>query len=140
MNINRLTLLTILGLLMVLSLLKGPLPVVLAQYEIKEMTPELKTALDSRRARKAKLDEFKQKGVLGENNYGYVEVLSADSEAKSLADAENSDRKVIYETIAKQHNLAGAMDTIEKVFAQEQRDRAQSGDKIQDESGRWVTK
>ncbi len=140
MNVNRLTLLVVMAFLMALSLLKGPLPSVMAQYEIKELTPELKTALDSRRARKGTLDELKQKGVLGENNHGYVEVLSADPAAKSLAAAENRDRKVIYETIAQQHGLEGAMDTIEKVFAQEQRDRAQPGDKVQDESGRWTTK
>ena len=140
MNINRMTLLTVLGLLMVLSLLKGPIPSVMAQYEIKEMTPALKTALDSRRARKEQLNELKQKGVLGENNHGYIEVISAGSEAQSVADDENHDRKIIYETIAEQHNLSGAMDTIESVFAQEQRDRAKAGDKIQDESGRWMTK
>ena len=140
MNVNRLTLLTILGLLMVLSLLKGPIPSVMAQYEIKELTPELKIALDGRRARRDQLNELKQKGVLGENNHGYVEVIADSSEARSVADAENHDRKIIYETIAKQHNLSGAMDTIESVFAQEQRDRARPGDKIQDESGRWMTK
>jgi uncharacterized protein len=140
MNFNRLILLTAMGLLMVVSLVKGPLPDVAAQYEIKEFTPELKSALDARRARREQLNTLKQQGVIGETNRGYVEVLSPSAEADSVAQDENRDRKVIYETIARQHNLTGEIGTIEKVFAQEQRDRAQSGDKVQDEGGRWTTK
>ncbi len=111
-----------------------------AGYEIKEMTPELKSALDGRKARHDELNELKHRGFIGENNRGYVEVLTNDESARGLADTENRDRKMIYQTIAKQHNLTDSLPTIEKVFAQEQFDRAQPGDKIQNENGEWITK
>jgi len=112
-----------------------------ATYDIKEMTPEVKAALDNRRNRFDSLRQFKTKGLIGENNRGYVEVLQDNSEAKSLAEAENKDRKFIYQTIVKQNNLPeNALATIEEVFAQVQRDKASQGDKIQQPNGQWITK
>ena len=110
------------------------------KYDIKEMTPEVKTALEDRRSRFDQLKSLKAKGLVGENNRGYVEALGNDSAAGSLVDSENNDRRVIYKTIEVQNNLSGALGTIEKVFAQVQRDKASPGDKVQDEDGRWVTK
>ena len=110
------------------------------KYSIKEMTPEVQAALDNRRDRFEKLKQFKARGVVGENNHGYVEVLGNDILGKAVVDAENKDRKIIYQTIAEQNDLKGAVDVIEKVFAQVQRDKAASGDKIQQEDGSWVNK
>lgn len=111
-----------------------------AQYEIKEMTPEVKTALENRRNRFDELQALETRGVLGENNRGYVEVLQDNPEARALVEAENKDRRLIYQTIEKQNNLTNALETIEKVFAQVQREKASPGEKIQLEDGRWVTK
>ncbi len=110
------------------------------KYDIKEMTPEVKSALENRRNRFDQLKELKAKGVVGENNRGYVELLGNDSSAGSLVESENQDRKVIYQAIEVQNNLSGARETIEKVFAQVQRDKASPGDKIQTEDGKWVVK
>lgn len=110
------------------------------KYDIKEMTPEVKAALENRRSRFDELKSLKAKGVVGENNRGYVEALKNDSSVKGLVENENADRRVIYKTIEVQNNLSGAMETIEKVFAQVQRDKASSGDKIQAEDGAWVAK
>ena len=111
-----------------------------AKYSIKSMTPEVEAALDGRRNRFDQLNELKTKGLVGENNKGYVEALSEDKDAKVLAKAENADRKVIYATIADQNGLTEAIETIEKVFAQVQRDKAEAGQKVQTEDGEWVTK
>lgn len=113
-----------------------------ASYDIKEMTPEVKSALDSRRGRFEQLSALKAAGKVGENNKGYVEVLSGGGVgAEGLVSAENSDRKTIYKTIVAQNGLPGdALSTVEKVFAQVQRDKAASGDSIQNESGAWVKK
>lgn len=109
-------------------------------YDIKEMTPAVKAALDGRKDRFDQLRELKSKGMVGENNRGYVEVLENNAQAESLADAENADRKFIYKAIEQQNNLTNAMGAIEKVFAQVQRDKAMPADKIQDENGNWVSK
>ena len=110
-------------------------------YDIKELTPEVKSALDSRRERFDSLKQLKAQGTIGENNRGYVDALTADKNAKELAAAENKDRKFIYQTIAEQNGLpADAVSTIENVFAQVQRNKAVAGDKIQGSDGSWSVK
>ena len=110
-------------------------------YDIKEMTPQIKSALESRRNRFEMLRAFKERGSIGENNSGYVTLLVDDPEAKALVGEENNDRRLIYKTIVEQNNLsADALATIESVFAQEQRERANPGEKIQEAGGRWITK
>jgi len=107
-------------------------------YDIKEMTPAVKAALESRKSRFSELRALKSQGVVGENNRGYVQALSDGAEVKALVNAENKDRKFVYEAIVEQNGLdASALTTVEKVFARVQRDKAAAGDKVQDENGGW---
>ncbi|MCC7300881.1 MAG: DUF1318 domain-containing protein [Verrucomicrobia bacterium] len=109
-----------------------------AKYDIKEMTPAVKTALDGRKSRFSELKALKAKGQVGENNRGYVQALGGGKPVEALVAAENKDRKLVYETIVQQNRLgAGALATVEKVFAGVQREKADPGDKVQDASGRW---
>ena len=109
-----------------------------ATYDIKEMTPAVKSALDGRKSRFAELKTMKTQGVVGENNRGYVQALGGGKDVIALVAAENRDRKQVYEAIVTQNNLgAGALATVEAVFARVQRDKADPGDKVQDASGRW---
>jgi uncharacterized protein YdbL (DUF1318 family) len=110
------------------------------KYQIKQMTPEVNSALENRRSRFDQLRDLKSKGIVGETNRGYVKAIESIGDAESLVQAENDDRKIIYKTIAQQNGLEGALETIEKVFAQVQRDKAESGDKVQQEDGSWTTK
>ena len=110
------------------------------KYDIKQMTPQVQSALESRRERFDQLHTLKASGVVGEDNHGYVEALKDEGGAPSVVDAENRDRKVIYQTIAEQNGLENAVATIESVFAQVQRDKAAAGEQIQMEDGRWTTK
>ncbi|MBF0121929.1 MAG: YdbL family protein [Candidatus Omnitrophica bacterium] len=110
-------------------------------YDIKEMTPAVKSALEGRKARFSELKALKSQGLVGETNRGYVQVFGGDSTVKNLVASENKDRKAVYLAIIDQNNLgAGALDAVENVFAGVQRDKASSGDKIQDESGEWGVK
>jgi hypothetical protein len=109
-----------------------------ATYDIKEMTPAVKSALDGRKARFADLKALKTQGVVGENNRGYVETLGGDKSSKAVVAAENKDRKLVYKAIVEQNKLGpGALATVEAVFARVQRDKAEPGEKVQDASGRW---
>lgn len=137
---TRLKIFLVLNLFLTVLFFKIPGVFAEAKYNIKEMTPEVQTALDNRRSRFDQLQALKAKGTMGENNHGYVEALGNDSAAKSLAEAENRDRKFIYKTIEQQNGLSDAMETIEKVFAQVQREKANAGDKIQNEDGSWAAK
>ena len=116
--------------------------VALAQgYDIKTITPAVKAAIDARKARFSELKALKAQGLVGENNRGYVEVLGGGAEAKALVNAENANRKMVYQAIVEQNELgAGALSTVEGVFAGVQRGKAVAGEKIQDPSGNWITK
>ena len=131
---------TMLKIFMTALILAAGSTVYAAQYDIKQMTPEVQQALENRRDRFGELHALKVQGIVGENKRGYVEALQGEVAVASLADAENSDRKVIYQTIAEQNGLQGQLDIIEKVFAQVQRDKAESGDRIQNDSGQWEQK
>ena len=106
-----------------------------------ESSPELEQAINSRRARFGQLKEYKAQGWVGEDREGHVAVLGGGPEVQSLANAENQDRETIYSATLKQKGLPpGALDTIRAAFAQEQRDRAEPGEKIQVPSGEWTAK
>jgi uncharacterized protein YdbL (DUF1318 family) len=112
-----------------------------AQYDIKEMTPEIQQALDARKARFSQLRALKNQGLIGENNQGLVEALGGDASAQALVQAENADRTLIYEAIVEQHQLGAAgLEQVKAAFAEVQRDKAQAGDSIQLPSGAWSSK
>ena len=140
MNKNVIKIILLLCLMTGMAILKATPGLAETQYNIKEMTPEVQTALEARKARFEQLRALKDKGSIGESNHGYVEALTDDAQAKALAESENKDRKFIYKTIEEQNNLTDAMGIIEKVFAQVQHDKATPGDKIQTEDGQWSTK
>lgn len=133
--------LKILGILVILAAALAPLPVwAEAKYSLKEMTPEVNAALEARRGRFDNLADLKAKGMVGENNRGYLQALVSDPDVESLVAAENKDRILVYATIAGQNDLTGELGTIEKVFADVQHEKAKPGDKIQDAGGQWVAK
>ena len=133
--------LKVLGILMILAAALTPMPArAEAKYSLKEMTPEVSAALEARRARFDNLADLKSKGMVGEDDRGYIKALVSAPDVETVVDAENKDRKLVYTTIAAQNDLAGEMATIEKVFAEVQRDKAKPGEKIQDTNGQWVTK
>ena len=110
-------------------------------YDIKEMTPAVKSALEGRKARFSELKALKAQGIAGETNRGYVEALGGDKTAAKLAEMENKDRRVIYEAIVVQNDLGvRALTTVEGVFAGVQREKASVGEKVQDASGNWMSK
>ena len=110
-------------------------------YDIKVMTPEVKAALETRKARFGELKALKAQGFVGETNRGYVEALGGGAYVMTLVADENKDRKFIYQAIVDQNGLnEGALATVESVFAGVQRDKASPGDKIQDAAGKWLTK
>ena len=123
-------------------MLVGMIPTLAAaqNYDIKEMTPAIRQALDNRRARFDALEGHKQTGALGEDNRGYIAVLIPGAPANAVAADENRDRQVVYSAIADENNLSHAMGTIEGVFAGVQRDKARPGEYIQREDGQWVRK
>jgi uncharacterized protein YdbL (DUF1318 family) len=117
------------------------IPVFAAQnYDIKQMTPEVEQALNSRKARYEELQSLKSQGLVGEDSQGFVQSMSGASSGAIVA-SENRDRKIIYQAIVDQNNLgAGGMAQVKLVFGDVQREKARSGDLIQLPSGEWIKK
>ena len=107
-------------------------------------TPEVQKVLNRRHARAAELKTLKTKALIGENNKGFIAILKpSDIQAKekSLVEAENHDRKFIYNTVVMQNRLGDkGLAKVEEDFAKTHCARAMKGDFIQTPSGKWVRK
>ena len=106
-----------------------------------ELSPEAMQAVESRRQRFDRLKQLKAQGFIGEDRQGHVAALGGGAEVQSLVEAENRDREVIYEAQRQEKNLPPeAISAIREAFAAEQRQRAESGERIQSPSGEWIAK
>ena len=113
------------------------------EYRLQTKTPAVQNVLNHRKARSPELQTLKSKGLIGENNKGFLTVLkpSLQPREKSLVDAENRDRKFIYNTVVAQNHLgSGSLAKVEGEFSKTRHDRAMKGDYIQLSSGKWVRK
>jgi uncharacterized protein len=90
-------------------------------------------------ARQAEIAALKDRGVVGENNRGFVEgrgELSAQE--NSQVAAENSDRGILYAAVASQTN--GTPDQAGRARAKKIAENSRPGVWLQDESGNWHKK
>jgi uncharacterized protein YdbL (DUF1318 family) len=86
-----------------------------------------------------RLEALWQAAKIGENNEGYIEArtdLSLDE--KQLVEAENSDRKVVYQAIARSTESTPKQVGVQR--AAQISNRAAKGLWLQDASGRWYRK
>lgn len=82
--------------------------------------------------------DLKAKGIVGENNQGYLAFVTGKKAQENIIASENQDRKTIYSHIAKQQNTS--LKLVEKRRAIQLADRAKSGEFIQKSNGTWVKK
>ncbi len=111
-----------------------------SKYSIKKMTTKVQQALNGRKARFEMIRALKTEGSVGETNDGYLKSIRPGDKVKDIVAQENEDRRIIYKTIIAQNDLRGALDAVEQIFGQEQKERAETGDFIQLEDGSWVQK
>lgn len=84
------------------------------------------------------VNELKAKGVVGENNKGFLEFRGPQEKADVIS-AENADRAKVYEAIAAQQNTTP--DLVGKRRAMQIRNEvAGPGEWLQDDSGNWYKK
>ena len=82
--------------------------------------------------------ELKNKGIVGENNLGFLEFVGDKKEKENVVQAENSDRTKVYEAIAKKEGT-----TSQKVGerrAIQIAEKADPGEWLKDQSGKWYQK
>lgn len=131
----------ILFLFLAFSLNSPPFSYGEANYDLKEITPAVKEAIENRQARFHDLQPLKAEGVVGEDNQGFVKLLKDSSHVEGLVAAENENRRIIYEAVADQNPLGPAgLSQVQSVFAEVQRGKARPGEWIQLRSGEWVQK
>jgi len=87
-------------------------------YAGETLSPEVEQAALRRKNRLNDLYLLEGKGIVGENIMGLVEVRDSsrvDASVKQLIDAENSDRLVIYKTVAVKNNTS--VGEVQKLYA-----------------------
>lgn len=82
--------------------------------------------------------ELKNKGIVGENSMGYLEFIGSTREKEDVVEAENSDRQTVYENIAGELNTTA--EKVGKGRARQIAQKADPGDWLKDEKGKWYRK
>lgn len=86
--------------------------------------------------RVGEIDALKQKGVLGENNRGFLEVRSGDD--GGVAAAENADRALVYAALARQ--TGATAEAVGRARAKRIAANSAPGVWVQAEDGKWSKK
>jgi uncharacterized protein len=84
------------------------------------------------------INELKAKGIVGENNRGFLEFVGGQREKPEVVKAENEDRAVVYAAIAKQQGVSAEL--VGQRRAAQLRELANPGEWLQNEGGEWVKK
>jgi len=90
------------------------------------------------KARQPKIIALKAKGLIGENNLGYLEYISEKKPRKELIKADNQDRQTVYNAIAKQQNTT--TENVGRRRAAQIAERAPVGTWLQNTQGEWYRK
>jgi uncharacterized protein len=82
--------------------------------------------------------ELKSRGIIGETNQGYLDYVGGSREMQNVVEAENRDRRIVYEEIAKQQGVS--VQAVGQRRALQLRDLANPGDWVQNDAGAWYRK
>ncbi|MBM4055657.1 MAG: DUF1318 domain-containing protein [Planctomycetes bacterium] len=82
--------------------------------------------------------ELKSKGIVGEDNKGYLQFVGTGRENEEIINAENEDRKKVYVSIAKKEGANA--DQVGRRRALQIAKKALAGDWLQDQNGKWYQK
>ena len=89
-------------------------------------------------ARLPEVNALKAKGLLGENNKGYLEFVGGQQEKAALVASENADRRQVYAAIAKQQGTSA--DLVGARRAMQIAESAAPGAWLQNAKGSWQQK
>lgn len=105
----------------------------------QDLSSEIEQAALRRKDRYSKIFSQEEQGILGENKSGLLEIKKEvqDSSLRDLVNAENSDRMIIYESIAKKEGLD--VREVQKLYAKRLQEQAPAGTPIETLDG-WKTK
>lgn len=84
------------------------------------------------------INTLKDKGVIGENNKGYLSYRSADTPEQNLVNGENKDRKSVYQAIAQKQKVDIGL--VGQRRAKQIADLGKKGHWFQKPDGTWYKK
>jgi uncharacterized protein YdbL (DUF1318 family) len=84
------------------------------------------------------IKDLKARGVVGENKLGFLEFVGNQKEKADVVEAENMDRKTVYEAIAKRQGAT--VELVGQHRAVQIADKARPGEWLQDANGKWYKK
>ena len=90
------------------------------------------------RDRLPEISALKAKGIIGENNQGFLEIRTGNGANKQLVEAENKDRRAVYKDIAAKTNTS--IEVVGKRRAIQIAEKADPGEWLQNASGQWYQK
>ena len=96
---------------------------------------EIKTRME---ARLPVIADLKARGIVGENNRGFLEFVGGAREKADAVQAENEDRAAVYRAIAGQQGASPEL--VGQRRAVQLRDIALAGEWLQDDGGNWYRK
>jgi uncharacterized protein YdbL (DUF1318 family) len=119
-----------------------------AQVNINVSTPAIRATEDAMKRRYPQLKPYFDKGAIGENNNGLLDIRDAAAlnlqergQATALVQEENNSRMTLYRDIATANKLGPeAVPQIQKIFANSWRNQSQAGWWIQNNAGAWEKK
>ncbi len=89
-------------------------------------------------ARIPTINELKNKGVIGENNKGFLEFREKKQPQKNIVNAENGDRKKVYQAIGKKQGASAAL--VGQRRAKAIAAKSKAGHWLQKPDGGWYKK
>jgi uncharacterized protein YdbL (DUF1318 family) len=120
---------------------RGMLGIFVAEaYAQEGLSPEVEQAAMRRKERLSQVSSLESQGVIGENKNALVELRNpevADASVTELISAENSDRMVIYQAVAKKNGTS--MAEVQKLYAKRLQSSAPAGSQIEEADG-WKVK
>ena len=101
-------------------------------YAQEGLSPEVEQAALRRKERRPELISWQEKGIIGENRSGLLEIRDskgANASLEQLVKEENTDRMIIYQAVARKNNVS--VEEIQKIYAERLQDDAPSGSAIE---------
>lgn len=108
-------------------------------------------AIQNRKFNKDDIDEFKEDGVLGENNHGFLEIRETDAyttdekykrRVNEITTEENRDREIVYARVLQVNEAAAeaGQEKVHEIFSKLNHDTSEPGTWLQLADGTWVKK
>lgn len=118
-----------------------------AAQDINVSTPEIRAIREAMKERSAQLFPYLDAGQVGIGLDGLLKVRSTEglglkqkAEVQRLTDAENQDRRRLYQEIARANGFPDKAGEVQTIFADSWRDKAAKGWYLEQNGGNWKQK